>query len=189
MFLKFTGTLPSFVYAKCADGYAVNLFISGNTNFRRGVDGNVRIVQRTQYPNAGNVSIDVEPDHTTRFALLVRIPGWARGEENPYGLYLSDGARRWTMTLNGENIAPRIENGYAVLDREWKKGDSIALSLDVSRRTVRAHHEVRDVAGCVAYMRGPVLLAEENGRLIPYYNVANSGPAPHKVWLLERPIQ
>ncbi len=28
--------------------------------------------------------------------------------------------------------------------------------------------------------------AEEKGRLIPYYDVANNGTAPHKVWLSEK---
>ena len=42
-----------------------------------------------------------------------------------------------------------------------------------------------DVAGLVARMRGPVLMAHENGRFIPYYDVANSDPAPHEVWTEE----
>ena len=36
--------------------------------------------------------------------------------------------------------------------------------------------------GTVARMRGPVLMARENGETIPYYAVANNGPAPHEVW-------
>ena len=36
-----------------------------------------------------------------------------------------------------------------------------------------------DVVGLVARMRGPLLMARENGRFIPYYDVANNGPAPH----------
>ena len=41
------------------------------------------------------------------------------------------------------------------------------------------------MAGLVARMRGPVLMARENGRTIPYYDVANNGPAPHEVWTAE----
>ena len=58
----------------------------------------------------------------------------------------------------------------------------MALAFDVSERIVRARAEVHDVAGLVAKMRGPVLMARENGRTIPYYAVANDGPAPHEVW-------
>ena len=35
---------------------------------------------------------------------------------------------------------------------------------------------MHDVAGLVAKMRGPVLMARENGQTIPYYAVANNGP-------------
>jgi DUF1680 family protein len=186
MFLKFTGALPGYVYARRADGYAINLFIGGETTFAGGAAGRVRLVQKTRYPADGAVSVEVEPERPARFALRVRVPGWARGVENPYGLYLSDGARRWSLALNGQAVEPRIEKGYAVLDREWKKGDMVTLSLDVSERVVRARSEVRDVAGCVARMKGPVLMAEENGCLVPYYDVANNGTAPHKVWLSEK---
>ena len=182
MFLKFTGALPGFIYARCTDGYAVNLFIGGETSFDGGPAGRVRLVQRTRYPEDGAVEIEVQPEQSARFALRVRIPGWARGIENPYGLYVSDGARRWSMTLGGETVEPLVENGYAVLERDWSPGDTVMLHLDVSERIVRARAEVVDVAGLVARMRGPVLVARENGQTIPYYAVANNGPAPHEVW-------
>ncbi len=41
------------------------------------------------------------------------------------------------------------------------------------------------MAGLVAQMRGPVLVARENGETIPYCAVANNGPAPHEVWAEE----
>ena len=72
-----------------------------------------------------------------------------------------------------------------VLEREWASGDKVTLALDVSERIVRARPEVGDVAGLVARMHGPVLMARENGRTIPYYDVANNGPAPHEVWTAE----
>ncbi len=34
-----------------------------------------------------------------------------------------------------------------------------------------------------AILRGPVVMAEERGRTIPYWRVANEGEAPHKVWM------
>ena len=185
MFLKFTGALPGFIYSQCADGFAVNLFIGGETAFDGGPEGRVRLVQRTRYPEDGAVEMEVQPEQPARFPLRIRIPGWARGVENPYGLYVSDDRRRWSMTLNGGGVEPPVENGYAVLERDWNPGDTIVLNLDVSERIVRARPEVADVAGLVARMRGPVLMARENGQTIPYYDVANNGPAPHEVWTQE----
>ena len=185
MFLKFTGALPGFVYARCTDGFAINLFVGGETVFDDDAAGRVRLVQRSSYAEDGHVSIKVYPENSARFALRIRIPGWARGVENPYGLYVSDGRRRWTMALDEEAFEPMVEKGYAVLDREWRSGDTVMLTFDVSERIVRAREEVADVAGRVARMRGPVLMASENGKTIPYYAVANNGPAPHEVWTQE----
>ena len=61
----------------------------------------------------------------------------------------------------------------------------MTLAFDVSERIVRARPEVTVVAGLVTRMRGPVLMARENGETIPYYAVANNGPAPHEVWAEE----
>ncbi len=142
--------------------------------------------QATQFSTFGGQSF-VTPSEQAAILILaffvrVRIPGWVRGIENPYGLYVSDGARRWSMTLGGETVEPLVENGYAVLERDWSPGDTVVVHLDVSERIVRARTEVVDVAGLVARMRGPVLMARENGRVMPYYDVANNGPASHEVW-------
>ncbi len=185
MFLKLTGALPGFIYARCVNGYAVNLFIGGETVFDGDAEGHVRFVQKSHYTENGKVSIAVYPENPACFTLRVRIPGWARGIENPFGLYVSDGQRRWSMTLNGENVEPPLDRGYAVLSREWKAGDTVALAFDISERIVRARPEVKDVGGLVAHMRGPVLMASEKGRTIPYYDVANSGSAPHAVWIAD----
>ena len=184
MFLKFTGALPGFAYARSKRGYAVNLFMGGETVFRGDAAADsVRLVQRSTYMTDGTVSIAVFPARATKFTLQVRVPGWARGIENPYGLYVSDGMRRWKMSLNGKELEPRIDKGYIVLDREWKAGDEIELHFDLSERIVRARPEVKHVAGLVARMRGPVLMAREEGTWMPYYNVANKGTAPHEVWV------
>lgn len=185
MFLKFTGALPGYIYSRGAGGLAVNLFVGGETTFDCGPAGSVRLVQRTRYPDDGDVEIEVQPERSARFTLRIRIPGWARGIENPCRLYASDGLRRWSMTLNGNPVEPSIEKGYAVLERKWAPGDKVTLSLDVSERIVHAKAEVANLAGLVARMRGPVLMALENGHFIPYYDVANNGSAPHEVWTAE----
>ena len=186
MVLKLTGMLPSYAYAKDATGYRVNLFMGGAATFSDTKSGRVRLVQETRYPADGVVRVRVEPERSARFALRIRIPGWARGVENPFGLYVSDARLDWSVRLNGATVANvDVQNGYAVFDRDWRTGDTVELRLDVRERLVRAAPQVKDVAGCVARMRGPVLLARENGAWIPYADVANKGPAPHEVWVRE----
>ena len=186
MVLKLTGVLPSYAYAKDATGYRVNLFMGGAATFSDTKSGRVRLVQETRYPADGVVRVRVEPERSARFALRIRIPGWARGVENPFGLYVSDAQLDWSVRLNGATVANvDVQNGYAVFTRDWRAGDEVELRLDVRERLVRAAPQVKDVAECVARMRGPVLLARENGAWIPYADVANKGPAPHEVWVRE----
>ena len=160
--------------------------MGGAATFADAKSGRVRLVQETRYPADGVVRVRVEPERSARFALRIRIPGWARGVENPFGLYVSDAQLDWSVRLNGATVANvDVQNGYAVFDRDWRTGDTVELRLDVRERLVRAAPQVKDVAGCVARMRGPVLLARENGAWIPYADVANKGPAPHEVWVRE----
>ena len=181
MFLKLTGALPGYVYSQNASGLSVNLFIGGGATLSVGGTA-VRLEQRTRYPDDGRIEIAVAPAKPAKFALRVRVPGWARGVENHAGLYVCDSPRAWSLALNGEKVAPRLDDGYAVLEREWKQGDAVTLELDVSQRTVRADPRVAALKGLHAVLCGPVVMAEERGKLIPYWRVANAGPAPHRVW-------
>ena len=77
---------------------------------------------------------------------------------------------------------PLLRNGYAEIARTWNDGDRVRLELDMSPRKIRADARVKELAGLFAEMRGPVLYAEEKGELIPFSEVANREPCPHRVW-------
>ena len=90
----------------------------------------VKLVQETRYPWDGAVRITVSPDEPGRFAINVRIPGWARGEaraERPLPLRGRVRARRSTLRVNGQAVPVALEKGYARIDRSWKAGDVIEL--------------------------------------------------------------
>ena len=192
MFLKLTGALPGYAYAQGTDGDVfVNLFISGSAALET-ARGKVTLVQTTRYPDDGAVDIVVNPDRTRRFALRLRVPGWARGVENPFGLYRSSGLAPATLSVNGRPAGLRLERGYAVIDREWAAGDRVRLTMDVSPRRIVADERVAAVRGKVACARGPVVQAVEAlddpqyasfEKAIPYWKVANRGACGHRVWL------
>jgi len=182
MFLKLTGALPGYAYAKGKGGYYVNLFIGGKTSFEDEAADKVVLTQRTKYPEEGTVEIAVEPSRPAKFPVRVRIPGWARGQENPFGLYTSDASGKWSVSVNGTDVTPKLESGYQVLDRTWKRGDVIRLTMDVSPRRIRACDKAKALACLTAEARGPVVYAEECGKVIPFYDVVNRGKCPHRVW-------
>ena len=54
-----------------------------------------------------------------------------------------------------------IKDGYAYIRREWEKGDTVTLDMDIRPRRVYANTNVRENAGCVALMYGPVVYCFE----------------------------
>jgi DUF1680 family protein len=54
-----------------------------------------------------------------------------------------------------------MENGYAVIDREWKKGDAIQLSLPMQVQEVAARESVVADVDRVALQRGPLVYCVE----------------------------
>ncbi|MBP5284971.1 MAG: glycoside hydrolase family 127 protein, partial [Kiritimatiellae bacterium] len=170
MFLKLTGAMPGYIYSSSADTAFVNLFISSKAQLPLAC-GKIAIETETGYPERGDVAVRIGT--AGRFALKLRIPGWALGRENPFGLYVSEAPGPVEIKVNGEPFAFETADGYAAIVREWNEGDEVALSLPVGERTVRANPLVKDVAGKTARARGPVVYALENGACVPYYSVAN----------------
>ena len=131
----------------------------------------MRLRQTTAYPWEGHVAIAVDPDKPAEFAIDVRIPGWARGEASPGGLYRfldrpdqPSGARgfsRATLTINGKPIALTVDKGFAHIQRGWQKGDRIELDLPMTVERVAADEHVVEDRGKVAIQRGPVVYAFE----------------------------
>jgi DUF1680 family protein len=54
-----------------------------------------------------------------------------------------------------------LEDGFAIIDREWSSGDKITLVLDMPVSFVKTNPKVRDNAGKTAVMRGPVVYCAE----------------------------
>ncbi|MEW6250855.1 MAG: beta-L-arabinofuranosidase domain-containing protein [Planctomycetota bacterium] len=160
--VRFVPSIAGYIYAHRGHELYVNLFIGSETKVPlAGTDVHVR--QRTRYPWTGEVEIIVSPATPGRFVLRVRIPGWARGEVVPGDLYrfADECAERAVLKVNGALVEMKLDGGYAVLDREWKSGDKVALSLPMPVRRVAAHAKVQADAGRVALQRGPLVYCFE----------------------------
>lgn len=67
------------------------------------------------------------------------------------------------LTINGEAVDPGklLKKGYVYLERQWKAGDVVELRFPMEVRKVYANQHVRENAGCVALLRGPVVYCFE----------------------------
>jgi hypothetical protein len=52
--------------------------------------------------------------------------------------------------VNGTRVAPAVDRGYAVIDREWKAGDTIKLVLPLVVQRVTPSERIAAMAGRVA---------------------------------------
>lgn len=113
-------------------------------------DGTV-VKCQSAYPWKGRVSYEVKPGKTFT-TLAIHIPGWCK---------------EFTFTINEEEVAVPCKDGYCYLTRDWKEGDKISLSFSIKPRRVYADPRVREDAGKVCLMRGPLvycLEAVDNGK-------------------------
>jgi len=110
-----------------------------------------------------NVILKVNPAKSARFEILIRIPGWAREEPLPGDLYsfADKSGSDFSLKVNGQAAQYRLEKGYAVIGRRWKKNDSIELSLPMPVRRLSANPMVKDDEGRAAIQRGPVVYCAE----------------------------
>lgn len=159
---RLVASLGDYVYARNANGLWVNLFVGSETKQLFGKN-EVTIKTVTNYPMDGKVSIAVDPVKKARFTMHVRIPGWLQGMISPGGTYLSTATSQHTIqfTINGQPINATIQNGYAVIDREWKKGDQLSFELDMTPLIIQSRNEIKQNDGRVAIQRGPLVYCVE----------------------------
>lgn len=155
-------SLGSYIYAQEGDRIYVNLFIASRTTVQLAGTA-VQIDQRTRYPWEGAVQLSINPPQPARFALHLRIPGWAQGAPLPGGLYhfVDDASAPPQVTVNGHRAPLQLVDGYAVLDREWCAGDLVELTLPLAVRRVRCDPAVTENRGKVALTRGPLVYCLE----------------------------
>jgi uncharacterized protein len=95
--------------------------------------------------------------------LLVRIPGWSQNTAIPSDLYSFEKSmdKMAVIKINGIPAEYKLENGYAVLSRTWKKNDRVEVNLPMEVRRVIASDKIKEDAGKVALQRGPIMYCAE----------------------------
>jgi hypothetical protein len=119
--------------------------------------------QQTAYPNDGEVSLVVNPSRPTKFRVLLRIPTWAREEFVPGELYRYVGSTNEpvSLTVNGKAVPLKLDKGFVAIDRTWKAGDRVQLTLPMPVRINECHPAVKANQNRIALTRGPFVLCAE----------------------------
>lgn len=158
---RFMASVPNYMYATQGDDIYVNLYIQSRAHLQT-MTNEVELEQTTAYPWEGKVSVRVNPAHEGRFALRLRIPGWAQNAPVPSDLYsFTDRHGKYTLTVNGKKADASLTDGYATVVRNWQADDVVELTLPMDIRRVRANEAVEDDRGKLAISRGPIVYCLE----------------------------
>ncbi|MBI5915581.1 MAG: glycoside hydrolase family 127 protein [Bacteroidetes bacterium] len=164
---RFFPSIPGYLYAKRGNEVYVNLYATSETTVEninsRGQAVKVHLAQQTGYPWDGKVTVTVMPEKPNTFALKLRIPGWAQGDAVPFDLYSFVGYNdsRVTLKLNGQALPAVLANGYATIERKWKEGDVVELTLPMPVHQVKGNSKIEATADRYALQRGPLIFCLE----------------------------
>ncbi|HKZ37140.1 MAG TPA: glycoside hydrolase family 127 protein, partial [Chryseolinea sp.] len=171
-------SIPGYMYAQKDEDVYVNLFANSTTSLEINKKS-VQVEQQNNYPWDGNLKFIITPKSPVEFNLLVRIPGWADNKAMPSSLYqfAKNSTKTVEIKLNNKSVDYKIENGYAVLKKNWRKGDVVEVNLPMEVRKVVANPQVIDDLGKVALQRGPLVYCAEwpdnNGKASNFILPAN----------------
>lgn len=146
--------MPTWTYVKGNDGIYVNMFIGSTITVENFGGTNVEMVQKTDYPWSGKVSITLNPGVQKEFKVYIRVPDRATSK-----LYTPVPAVKGlkSLNVNGKPAKQEIVNGYAEIKRVWRPGDRIDLELPMEIQTVTADEKIAADRGRVALRYGPLV--------------------------------
>ncbi|MFI7278406.1 beta-L-arabinofuranosidase domain-containing protein [Streptomyces sp. NPDC049879] len=149
-YLQAVAAIPDLVYWLSDDGISVAQYLPAETSWRQG-ETEVTLRQHTAFPETDHTALTVETAAPVRFTLRLRVPSWSSG---------------LALTLNGERLdPPPAADGWAAVEREWRTGDRLEVTLGAGLHAEAAdrEHPLR-----AALLHGPVVLAQEGVFSAPF---------------------
>ena len=135
-------TFPLTAVMATKDGISINFFAEGSYKLQLPGGASVEVVQQTDYPVSGNITVKVLLTKEQQLKVRIRIPEWSKQNQ---------------LLVNGEPIANVTPGSYAEVSRIWKSGDAISLTADMRGRIVRIGERPENIA----IVRGPIVLCRD----------------------------
>jgi uncharacterized protein len=191
---RLVASVGDYIYAKNENGIWVNLFIANQTEFEL-ADEKISVEMKTNFPWDGKVELEFKPKTSKRFTVSLRIPGWVQENPVPGTLYnfLQQAENNMILLVNGKKVTYKEENGYAVIDREWKKGDRITYELPMEIRQLQSRPEVLANTDKIAIQRGPLVYcvegADNQGKVLQITLPASPNFSTKEITILDEKVQ
>ncbi len=135
-------TFPLTTVMSSKEGLQVNFFAAGTYTLQTPGKQKIELIQATDYPVSGKIQMKVQLQNTENMAVMVRIPHWSQ---------------KSSLLVNGEAIGNIVPGQYVKIERKWKTGDAIELTLDMRGRVLSLGEFPKNIA----IVRGPVVLSRD----------------------------
>ncbi len=122
---------------------AAHQFIANEAHFLDGVE----VRQESDFPRSGNIRFAVDvPENAQPVTFKVRVPSWSP---------------QYSLAVNGGDVTGELELCDGFVSIRVADHLVVDLTLDMSVKYMRANTAVRQDAGRLAVMRGPVVYCAE----------------------------
>lgn len=194
-------SIAGYAFTENEDTLFVHLYMGSEID-KKLQDGTVHINIEAGLPWKGNVRIRVNTEESSsaskarrggsgdpaasktdrKFTIACRLPGWSRTAK-VHGKNLTNDRKICIKNAGNDSdmlpddVKTEIRDGYLYLTKSWKNGEEFSLDFDMPVRFLTANTAVREDAGKLAVMRGPVVYCLEeadNGK-----NLQNLCIDPH----------
>lgn len=159
---RFIPSVAGYAFATRGEDLYVNLFMNSDLSVET-AGGKLIISQHSTYPWEGHIELDFLNQKAVNARLHIRIPGWTRNTPVPSDLFrFADNQElQPLLKVNDREVEIIMDQGYAVIQGEWKRGDQISLELPMEERIIVAHEKVDAKTGLLAVQRGPLVYCAE----------------------------
>ena len=155
--------ISGMIYSTAEDNIYCGFYIGSKTEVEI-AGSKVALVQKTDYPFDGKITISVSPEKQgEEFTLWLRVPTWSGEKFVPGELYdyADDNVAKVVARVNGRKVSANVVNGFIPVRRAWQVGDEVTLDLPMAVRYNVADERVEADRGKVSITRGPLVYCAE----------------------------
>ncbi|MFP9098956.1 beta-L-arabinofuranosidase domain-containing protein [Flavobacterium sp. RHBU_24] len=137
------GKYGELIYSHKDDNLYVNLFIPSVLDWK---EKGIEITQKTNFPEAESTDLTLKLKRKGKFSVFIRKPHW-----------VTEG---FGIKVNGKTVSyTQNTEGYVQIDRTWKSGDNISVSLPMNNSV----EYLPDNSAWVSFLHGPIVMAAPTG--------------------------
>ncbi len=157
----------NYMYGMSDKGLYVHLYGANKLRTQLADGSSFAFEEQTLYPWSGAITFNITEAPAKKMEMHLRMPGWCK---------------KATLSINGKAASAAAgDDGYIVIDKQWKAGDKITFMLEMPAVLLESNPLVEETRNQVTVKRGPVVYCLESADLASK-NVFNIGIPVNIEW-------